>query len=302
MGKIFSALVGLSLIWGTSFLFIKVLLSSMGPEAVVFGRCLFGTIMLFFIVLISKKKINLRKLPWSKLLLVALMNNALPWLLICSSETKLSSSMASVINATTPIWTLIIGFFFFSSTLRKSQWLGILVGFIGIFIISDFKMGDLYSGNIIGILLMTGATFCYGMGSHLTKKHLAKLSVVETSFFTLVISTVISFVMMLFLAPQSLPSLFTFSTVMPFIGLGALGSGVAYLLFYFLVKNGGPEFASLVTYLVPVSAIIWGAVLLKEEIHFSMLVGLLVIFSGVYISSLKPKRYQEQPTQHKRSI
>lgn len=289
MGKLFSALIVLSMIWGTSFLFIKVLLVSMVPAAVVFGRCLFGSIILFLIVLFRKERIKIKKLPWLPLVLVGLTNNVLPWLLISTSETLLSSGMASIINATTPIWTLLIGFFLFSSILRKSQWIGIMIGFIGIYILSDFKWGELYSGNLMGILLMTGATFCYGIGSHLTKKYLVQLSVLETSFFTLIISTMISFLILLVSSPQSLSSFIKLTTVGPFIGLGALGSGVAYLLYYYLVKKGSPEFASLVTYLVPVSAVFWGTFLLKEKIHLSMIVGLLVIFFGVYISSNKPR-------------
>jgi drug/metabolite transporter (DMT)-like permease len=290
MGKLYSALIGLSLIWGTSFLFIKVLVSTVAPAAVVFGRSFFGALILFVIFLYTKKKLQFQKRPWLKILFVALMNNAIPWLLICSSEMKLTSSMASIINATTPIWTLIIGFIFFSSRLRLSQWIGIIVGFAGIFILSDLKFGDLQSGNTIGIIEMSGATICYGLGAQLSKRYLSQLSIIETSFFTLVISTLISFIMMLVLAPQSLPILFNVHLLVPFIGLGALGSGIAYLLYYYLVKEGSPEFASLVTYLVPVSAIIWGTFLLKEQIHFSMIIGLLVIFSGVYISSLKSKR------------
>jgi drug/metabolite transporter (DMT)-like permease len=289
MGRLYSALIGLSLIWGTSFLFMKIILSSLSPVAVVFGRCFFGMITLFFIFLFSKEKFNLKKLPWGKLVLVALANNVLPWLLICSSETIISSGLASIINAATPIWTLIIGFFFFASSLNKNQWIGILIGFLGIFILSEIKPGDILSGNTLGIILMTGATFCYGLGSHMSKKYLSNLSIIETSFFTLTISAVFSFIVMIVFTPHSIPALFDASLVLPFIGLGAFGSGVAYLLFYFLVKKGSPEFASLVTYLVPVSALIWGAVLLKESIHLAMLVGLIIIFLGVYISSRKSK-------------
>lgn len=290
MGRLYSVLIGLSLIWGTSFLFIKVLISSMPPEAVVFGRCFFGAAILFFIYLFTKQKNHLAKLPWLQIIFVAFSNNVLPWILICSSETRLSSSLASIINATTPIGTLIIGFLFFSTHLKKNQWIGIIVGFAGIFILSDFKIGAFHSGNTLGILLMTGATICYGVGAQLSKKHLSKLSVIETSFFTLAISTIISFLIMILTTPESLPVFLNTKTLMPLLGLGALGSGVAYILYYFLVKEGSPEFASLVTYLVPISAIIWGALLLNEDIHLSMIVGLLVIFAGVYISTLKSKQ------------
>lgn len=294
MGKQYSALVGLSLIWGTSFLFMKVLLAAMGPAAVVFGRSLFGTLILFVIVVSTKKRMTLKRMPWKGLFFVALTNNVLPWLLICTSETRLSSSMASIINATTPILTLIIGFFFFSLSLRKNQWIGIVIGFIGIFILSDLKLDDLYAGNTIGILLMLGATFCYGIGAQASKRYLSEMSVLETSFFTLAISTAISFLLMLVLTPHSITAFQNIHTLGSFIGLGSFGSGVAYLLYYYLVQKGGPEFASLVTYLVPVSAIIWGCLLLNEKFHLYMLLGLLFIFFGVYISSLKFKSKAEK--------
>ncbi|MDP4169506.1 MAG: DMT family transporter [Bacillota bacterium] len=289
MAKLYSALIVLSLIWGTSFLFIKILLESFDPYAVVFGRSLFGALILLMIVLVKKEKLAIKNIPKRPLLFVALMNNVIPWLFICTSETKISSGLASIINATTPIWTLVIGFFIFSAKLRKNQWVGVLVGFIGIFILSEIRPGNYFSDNLLGVVLMSCATFCYGMGSHLTKKYLANLSILEISFYTLAMSTVISFAVMLMVSPKSVPEFLHISLLWPFFGLGALGSGIAYLLYYFLVQKGGPEFSSLVTYLAPVSAILWGALLLKETIHLTMILGLGVIFLGVYISSFKMK-------------
>lgn len=285
MGKLYSALILLSLIWGTSFLFMKILLFELDPAAIVFGRCLFGMIMLLIIILFRKEKVHLKKLPWSKLFFVALFNNALPWLLICSSETKISSSLASGINATTPVWTLIIGFFFFASPLKKQQWIGIFIGFIGIFVLSEIKLADVFSSNTLGVVLMLGAALCYGIGAQLSKRNLSQLSVLQISFFTLALSTMISFIVMISIAPDSLGRFNQLNLLFPFVGLGAFGSGIAYLLYYYLVKKGSPEFASLVTYIVPVSAIVWGAVVLKESIHLTMIVGLLIILLGVYISS-----------------
>jgi drug/metabolite transporter (DMT)-like permease len=288
--KLYCALIGLSLIWGTSFLFIKILLEEMGPATVVFGRCLFGTLLLGILLICRKQKLNFRAVPWGMVLLIALLNNVIPWSFISFSETKISSNMASIINATTPIWTLMIGFFFFSSTLRKNQWIGIMIGFCGIFILSDINSKDMFTGNTLGIVFMTGATFCYGYASQLTKKYLNSLTIMETSFYTLVISTIISLLSVLIIDPVSLTVLFEIPNIIRFIGLGSLGSGIAYLLYYYLVKQGSPEFASLVTYLVPVSALLWGFMLLKEPIHLFMLVGLVIILGGVYVSSLKPKK------------
>lgn len=290
MGKLYSALLVLSLIWGTSFLFMKILVASMSPLAVVFGRCLFGALILTIIALFNKKKIQLKNLPWGKLVLVALMNNVLPWIFICSSETKISSGLASIINATTPIWTLVMGFFFFSSSLKRNQWIGIFTGFLGILILSELKLGDIFTGNTLGIFLMICATFSYGLGAHMSKKYLSNLSVLEISLITLIFSAIISFFIMISFSAPSYLYILNIKNLLAFSGLGALGSGVAYLLYYYMVKKGSAEFAALVTYLVPVTAVIWGALILKESIHLSMLIGLLVIFIGVYVSSLKSKK------------
>ncbi|MEH7122274.1 DMT family transporter [Bacillus sp. JJ1532] len=290
MGKLYSALAILSIIWGTSFLFVKLLLEDLGPAGVVFGRCLFGFLILAIFTLVKREKIQYKELPLTKLFLVGLLNNALPWLLISMGQTKISSSLASVINATTPIWTLLIGSLFFSTVLRKKQWIGIILGFIGIFIISDLKSGDFLSGHFSGILFLLGATICYGAGTQLTKKNLGQVSTLHISLFTLFFAALISFFVMLVSSPESIVAFTEWHVIFSMLGLGSLGSGVAYLIYYYLIKNGGPEFASLVTYLVPGSAILWGAFILGESIHYSMIVGLLIIFLGVYITSTKEKQ------------
>lgn len=294
MRKQYGALLMLSLIWGTSFLFIKVLLQEMSPIAVVFGRCLFGTIMLFLIAFFRKDKLWNKKLPWGFIFIVALINNLLPWFFISSSETSISSSLASILNATTPIWTLIIGSLFFTTTLRRNQWVGIFIGFIGIYLLSDFKMNEINSIRTIGVILMSAAAICYGMASQMTKKYLKDLTIMQISFFTLFFSTIVSFVLLITISPQSLPSYFQVVNIVPLLGLGALGSGVAYLLYFYLVTKASPEFASVVTYLAPISAIMWGTILLKEELHPSMLLGLLIIFLGVYITTYKSKKINKK--------
>lgn len=293
VNKLFNALIILSVIWGTSFLFIKLLLDQLGPAAVVFGRSLFGILTLIIIAMVRKDKIITNGMPLGILFLVGVINNALPWLFICISETKISSGLASIINATTPLWTLVIGAIFFSTKMKKKQWIGILIGFVGIFILSDIRSSS-FTGSIIGIILMMCATACYGMGAQLTRRYLQGLSIMQISLFTLASSTMIGFILTLFTTPSSFQNMFILTNLFSFIGIGMFGSGVAYLLYYFMVKDGSPEFASLVTYLVPVTAIIWGAIVLKETIHFSLLVGLVVILVGVYLTSNRQTHKNKQ--------
>jgi len=281
----------LSLIWGASFFFIKTLLVHYTPIGIVFYRSLFGTVIILLLMLFLRKKIWPNKKDWKILILIGLLNSVIPWSLIGYSETIISSGLASILNATTPIWTLIIGILLFSSKLNRWQIVGIVSGFAGIFILLDIDFSQLQINNISGFLGMIIAAIFYGVSSHLSRKYFQSLSAYQITFFTLAASTGISaailavtdsFKWSLFIAEPA--------TLFSFLGLGSLGSGLALVIYYYLIQKGSAEFASLVTYLVPVTALFWGAAILGEAIHPSMIFGLALILSGVYISGRKNKR------------
>jgi drug/metabolite transporter (DMT)-like permease len=287
--RLYTALVTLSLIWGVSFLFIKISLDYTTPFGIVFFRCLFGVITLLVILWWSKEIVKLKELPWRSLFLVGLLNAAIPWALIAYSEMKISSSMAAVLNATTPIWTSVIGVLFFAIHLKWRQWIGILIGFFGITILVDLDVAALFSEDFVGVGTMVLATVCYGLSSQYTKRYLKDVSIKVISLMTLVVGAVISLVMSFFTEPISLTVILNPLVFGSFIALGVFGSGFAYLLFYYCIKEGSAEFATLVTYLVPLTAMIWGFVILDEAITSNLIVGLLFIFFGVYLASLKKK-------------
>ena len=125
--RLYTALIGLSMIWGMSFVFIKWLVEPAGVWGTVFLRCLAGALVLLPIFFMQRKKEGKKKLPLWKLLVVGTGNAALPWTLIALSETQINSNTASILNATTPIWTGLIGFLFFAVVLTGYQWIGIAV-------------------------------------------------------------------------------------------------------------------------------------------------------------------------------
>ncbi|MCM3616435.1 DMT family transporter [Sutcliffiella horikoshii] len=294
MKRLYLALLTLSLIWGMSFLFIKLLVVDLGVWGVVFWRCVFGAVTLLLLLIVQNKLKTVKRLPLLPIFFIALLNNALPWALIAVSETIISSSLASVVNATTPIWTILIGFTIFSSKMVKMQWVGVLVGFCGIIVLLELNLFQLFQNNLLGVGTMLGATMCYGFGAHISKKYLQDIPIMVISFSTLAVAGIISGVVMAIIEPSGFHSINSMDAVISLIGLGVFGSGFAYLLYYYMVKEGSAEFASLVTYLVPISAMIWGSVLLGENITPHMLIGLFLIFSGVYLSSYKTKTKKEK--------
>jgi drug/metabolite transporter (DMT)-like permease len=287
--KLYSALFILSLIWGMSFLFIKVLLDVFDPWQIVFIRCVLGILTIIPLFLLTKQKINWRALPVKALVIVGLLNAGIPWGLIAWSETFLDSGYTAILNATTPIWTAMMGVVFFSVKMQWKQWVGVMIGFVGIIFLMDADAPGLTQNQLlVGILLMLTATCCYGYSSQYAKKHLQGTTVWITASATLLVGSVLSGIMMSFSGGWNVTGNTADSKViLSLIGLGVFGSGLAYLLYYYMISAGSAEFATLVTYLVPVSAVIWGSVLLNEKIPPIAFLGLLLIFFGVYLTGRK---------------
>lgn len=287
---IYAALILLSLIWGGSFYFIKMLLHDFGPWTIACLRSSCGLIVVSLIMLVLKKSFGFRVIPWGSMVVMAVINTAIPWTLIGFSETRLTSSLASILNATTPVWTIVIGIIFFRSKSSRTQWIGLAIASLGLIVLLGIRPGSLISVDHIGFLIMMASTCCYAFGSQLSKRLFDKgCTMYQITYGTLLSSALISGTIALTtesISPRDLGSL---SNMPMIIGLGVFGSGFAYILFYYMVQKGGPEFASMVTYIVPSTALIWGYTLLDERIKWNMLAGLIIILAGVYIASRKPK-------------
>ncbi|MET3696975.1 threonine/homoserine efflux transporter RhtA [Bacillus oleivorans] len=286
--RLYLALITLSLIWGMSFYFIKVLVEGLGPWGIVFVRSALGALTLAAILLIQRKKIAWKSIPLKSLVLVGCMNALIPWGLIGISETRISSALASMVNATTPIFTSVLGVILFSVALSARQWTGILIGFVGILFLIDLDITQLFQEDLIGMGTMLAATVCYGFSSQYTKRHLQGVSVMAIALMTLLTSSLGSLVMMavtdsFFPLHQTID----WNTIFAMVGLGVFGSGLAYLLFYYMIQAGSAEFATFVTYLVPITAMFWGWFLLDEQIPPLAIGGLALILAGVFLSTRK---------------
>ncbi|MDQ0219468.1 DMT family transporter [Peribacillus cavernae] len=289
MLRLYGALIGLSLIWGLSFVFMKWLLPPAGVWGIVFLRCLAGAITLLPILWWKRKEIRGR-LPWKPLIVIGIFNCGLAWGLIPLSETVIDSTTASILNATTPIWTGLIGFILFSYVLTGRQWIGILIGFFGIVVLMDFQFGQLFGQEFIGIGTMLLASICYGLAGQLTKRFLSDIGVLVITTFTLLTGAAVGLIGMVLTEPFKPAMLLEPLPIFAIIGLGCFGSGFGQLIYFYINKNGSPELAATVTYLIPASAMVWGYLLLGESITPNVIIGLLIIFAGVYLSSRKSKK------------
>ncbi|MFD0771972.1 DMT family transporter [Bacillus sp. CGMCC 1.60114] len=287
--KLYLALIMLSLIWGGSFYYFKVLVADFNPLVVAFLRSTFGVITLIVLIPFFRKSFR-GKIPFIPLISVGILNTVIPWTLICFSEQKMTSNLASVLNATQPLWTMILGILFFGIRSNRNQLIGLFIGFIGILILSDLHLSNVFSVNSLNFFAMLTATFCYGLATHITKRYLKEMSMFQISLGTLLVGSICSgFIVLLLEDPIQILTKISWHHIGALIGIGVFGSGIAYLLYFYLIQKGSPDFASISTYLVPVSAIFWGYILLSEAISWKLIIGLIFILMGVYMTNRKIK-------------
>lgn len=275
----------LSMIWGGSYYFIKLLLHDFGPWTIAFLRSGFGLITITVIMLVLRKPFEMKKIPWTSMAVMALIHTALPWAIIGFSETRLTSSMTAVLNATTPLWTMVVGMLFFKAVTNRLQWIGMGVALIGLITLLEVNPASVISVDLLGFIGMLVASLCYAIGSQLSKRLSTSLSMYQVTFGTLLCSMLGSGSVAFSVDSISLTDIVAPTNIAILIGLGVFGSGIAYLLYYYMVHKGSPEFASMVTYLIPVSAIVWGYTLLEEKLSWGLLTGLVFIIAGVFLTS-----------------
>lgn len=280
-------LIFLSVIWGSSFILIKKGLLTYSPLQVGTLRIIFACLVLLPIALKNIKG-NL-KIHWKKFLVLGLISNLIPAILFATAETQLSSSLAGMLNALTPVCTIIVGVAFFKSRINLPISSGLFLGLIGSIIISFVGgSGELGAFNFYALLVII-ATMLYGISGNLIKDYVDTFDpVVLVSLTTLTIGP-ISLVVLLttdFVSKTVSHPDATFSLLCIFI-LGAVGTALALAIFNKLIKTTTAVFASSVTYLIPIAAIGWG--IIDGELLFPLhFVGMgLIILSVVIINKYK---------------
>ena len=280
------------LIWGTSFLWIKIAVQEVSPFVLVSFRTLFAALGLVVYLLIDRKA----RMPWKEIaprlpvfIVLGLVNVAIPWLLISWAEMHIESGVASILNATMPLWTIIIAPLVISDdkiTLPKLA--GLATGFIGVVLLFLPSIGEGWSTNLLGQAAVLGATLCYASATIFARKKAHGLNPQTQTFLQFTMSTLIVWSLTFGIEKQViLPALPI--TWLALLWLGLLGSGFAYIIYFSLLHRLGPTRLSMVTYIPPVVGVLLGIIFLGEAFHWQALVGALLILSGISIVNLKSK-------------
>jgi drug/metabolite transporter (DMT)-like permease len=275
-------LVLLALIWGSSFMFIKVAVRELDPATLVLGRTALAAVVLAFVVPMmvgSRETLADLRANWVWLVVVGVVNTALPFWLLSWGETRIDSGLASIIQGSVPIFNAVFAFAFFrEQRVTGSQLIGVVIGFVGVAVL----VGAQPEGKILGAFAVVGMACCYALGGLLTRRHLAGTRPPVIALGTSAVAGLVLSPAGIAKAPTDMPGWKTWASVAV---LGVVGTAFAYLLFFAIIAGAGAGYASLVTYLVPPVALAYGAVFLDESVGPAALIGLVLILGGVALGT-----------------
>ncbi|MFD3311477.1 DMT family transporter [Streptomyces sp. NPDC058694] len=281
---------GLSLVWGFSFLLIKVGTNGYAPFQVTFGRLLFGTLVLAVAMAWKRDRLPREARTWGHLTVSALLLNALPFSLFAYSELTIPSTLAGICNATSPLWGMALSLVALSEdrpTRRRVAGLGL--GFLGVLTVLGAWQG-FHGLDAAGTTMALLASLSYPIGWIYIRRTLAGSSHSNLSLTgaqLLLATAQLAVVTPLF---TTLPTHFPLIPLLAVIALGTLGTGLALLIQYGLVAEVGPTTAQMVTYFIPVIATAAGVAILGESLAWSTPVGAVIVLAGAALTQSRPTK------------
>jgi drug/metabolite transporter (DMT)-like permease len=285
----------LAAIWGISFLLIKVGDGSLAPLHVALGRVVFGGATLLVVLVAGGDRLPRDPRTWGHLAVVAVLFNTVPFALYAYGETRAPSLLAGIWNATTPLFTLA----FAMLALRderptRERAVGLALGFVGVLVVLGVWRGAT-GGTLTASLEFCGAAACYGLGYVYTRRYLSGRpeSVVAMSTAQMLCAILeIGVVALLIAGAPTVPSPAALAAV---ITLGALGTGLAYILNYAVIRDAGATVASTVTYLIPIVSTIAGIAVLHEPLAWNQPSGAVLVLAGAALSQGRLRRLLPSP-------
>ncbi len=277
-------LVGLALVWSFSFLFVRATVAPFGAVGVVLLRVGIAALFLHGYALFIRQDLAVRTY-WHHYLILGLFQTAVPFLLFALALKDIGASFGSIINATSPLFGLIIAIAIGDESPRWQRIVGIALGILGVGALVGIDNNDTAT-HLPAIVLGLGATLSYGIASNYTRRYVRNAPSLGMATYSQTFAALMM-VPLLWWNDTSAPV--TMPAVLAVIALGALSTGLAYLLFFRLVVDVGPAASLAVTFLIPLGAMAWGMMFLGETITMTMIGGCLLVFLGTILTVSRPK-------------
>lgn len=291
-----------AVIWGSSFIFIKVAVGAMHPMWVAAIRLLIGSVTLLAVLVIIKDRLPRDRGLWGRMLLPGVLGSAIPFALFAYGEERVSSIVAGIWNATTGLWVLPFAVLVFrTERFKMRSAMGLTLGFAGVLVVLGFW--DAEGSGLIGQLMCGAAALCYGIVIPYIKRFVTGTSSASgpalatmQALVAVVAATIAAFVLS---GPPSAPTGWGWGAIGSIVALGAFGSGIAFALNMRVITVAGASTAAFVTYLMPLVAVALGIIVLDESLTWNQPVGAAIVLLGVAVAQgALRRRARPKPLPH----
>lgn len=286
----------LAAIWGSSFLLIKIAVDDFGPLLLVSIRLVLASLMLLAFLRLTGRSLPRSRRELGLLMFVGVINTALPFTLITWGEQDIDSGLATVLNATTPLFTLVFAHFVLSDErITPQKVLGLAVGFAGVVVLTSRDVDSSSPNPLSGQLAVLGAAACYGISMVTIRRYLRKMDPFVIAGGSLTFGAIAITVVSLVAASLPARSDLTTEGVIAVLILALANTGIAYFLYYYLIAEWGATQTSLVTYALPPLGLTLGAVLLDETVDWRIALGAALILGGILVVNLHKRKPAPTP-------
>jgi drug/metabolite transporter (DMT)-like permease len=286
----------LGVIWGSSFLWIKIGVAEIGPITLVAFRLLFALLGLLVVFALQRRTFPRDSRTLWALVFMGVFNTAIPFALISWGETRIDSALASILNGTVPLFTIVIAHYWLADEkISLMRVIGLIVGFFGVVVLvsRDFGPEGLHS-SVLGQLAVLAAAISYAVAATFSRRHLRGIPPVVQATSTVFIADLLAWAgVPLVERPVTWPTLPI--TWLALIWLGLLGSCVALLLYFFLLNSVGATKSALVAYVFPVIGLILGIVFLDETADWRLLAGSALVVGGIAVVNVRMRARAAAP-------
>ncbi len=282
--KNFFMLVFLASLWGPSFVFIKVAVESIPPVTLVLCRVGIATILLYVVLRLQNGRLPKSRTTWKHLAFVGLVSNTVPFILFAWGEQYLDSALASILNGTTPLFTIILAHFFVvDDRLNATKIAGVMFGFFGLILLVIPSVTDGAQATTLGVFALACAALFYGIAIVYGRKHLRGLPPLVAPTGQLLMATLYLLpVSLIWERPWTLPAP-EVQSVLALLALAVLGTALAFVVYYRLLEVADASYVAMTTYVIPVFGVILGVLVLGETVTLLMGIGCAFILFGVMI-------------------
>lgn len=281
----------LGAIWSSSFMWIKIAVNEIGPMTLVAFRVLFGLLFGVAVVFIQRVQLPRSLKAWSPLLILGITNVAIPFFLISWGEQSIDSAVAAILDATVPLFTILIAHYLLhDDKMTVPKVLGLLMGFAGVIVLMSKDIGTSL-GSVLGQLAIVLASAFYAGSAVYARRTTEDTPGILRSVGPLVSSTAVMWLATFLVeSPVEIPQLGI--TWIALLFLGIVGSGMAFILLYYLIHEIGPTRTSMVTYLFPLGGVLLGVAFLNEGLSWQVLVGGVLVILSLVVANLQPQKQE----------